>query len=134
MAMTPVSGHGAAIIVDPSGAATQFEDTDWTINKTGVHADITDSSTAGYQKFKGIVKGGTFTINGVWDDTTIPDTDVALDMNDETTIKFEVGSGSKFYQFAAIIETLTVTNDNRADVVRYSISGKINGSITDPVT
>ena len=134
MAMTPVSGHGGAIIVDPSGGATQFENTDWTLNKTAVLADITDSSTSGYQKKKSIVKGGTFTINGVWDDTTIPDTDVTLDQGDEVTLKLEVGAGSKFYQFAAIIETLTVTDDNRADVIRYAVTGHVNGTITDPVT
>lgn len=64
----------------------------------------------------------------------IPDTDISGDPGDEVTLKLYAGDSGKFYTFAAVIENLEITVPQTQDVVRFNLSYKSNGAITDPVT
>ncbi len=96
---------------------------------------MTDSSAAGWEKRKLIVKGGSFKFEFIFNDDNIPDTDITLDEGDEGTVRFNLGNSSpqKFYSFPGIVETLEIVN-SQTDVIKGSVSGFINGPITDPIT
>lgn len=129
------TGHGGTITVDPSGTPVTFDGiTEWKLTKTARLADTTHGGTSGWEQRKKILKGGQWSINFIWDSTNIPDTDFTLDQGDEVTLKFLVGDSTKFYSFAAIVETLEIVDNEVSDVVRGTASGFVNGAITDPVT
>lgn len=90
--------------------------------------------SAGYAQWKKTVIEGSGRIAGPWDSTVLPDVDVTLDAGDEVTLKLYVGDSSKFYSFAAVVENLEITCNETNDVVRYSLTYKSSGTITDPIT
>jgi hypothetical protein len=124
-------------VTNPDGTVVNktFHNTQWTLTKTAKLADVTDSSSAGWEKRKIILKGGSFKFEFIFDDANIPDTDITLDEGDEGTIKFNLGSSTpqKFYSFPGIVETLEIVN-SQTDVIKGNVSGFVNGPITDPIT
>jgi hypothetical protein len=96
---------------------------------------VTDSSAAGWEKRKLIVKGGSFKFDFIFSDDNIPDVDITLDEGDEGQIRFNLGSSTpqKYYQFPAIVETMELVN-SQTDVIKGSVSGFINGAVTKAVT
>lgn len=137
------SGHGGTVFEETwsNVAGTQtvtnrtFHNTQWTLDKTSRLADVTDSSAGGFERRKLIVRGGTFKFEFIWKDDNIPDTDATLDAGTEGTLRFYLGAttGNKFYKFAAIIESVELVN-SQVDVIKGTVSGFVNGAITNPVT
>ena len=114
--------------------ATELYVSEWTLIKNPRLAEITHSGSAGSAQWKKTVEEGSGRIAGPWDSTVIPDVDVDGDAGDEVTLKLYVGDTTKFYTFAAVIDTFEITNPQTQDVVRYSLSYKSNGAITEPLT
>lgn len=146
---TSVSGNGGTVTVynstrNANGSVTAgaitgtpytFNGvTNWTLTKTGVLTEITHSGSQGCQQRKLVVRGGQFKLAFVWDANTVPDSDVTLDQGDEPVIKLKRGLNAGYYRFPAIVETCEIVVDQQKDVVRGSISGYINGPITNIVS
>ncbi len=78
-----------------------------------------------------MVRGGQFKLELVWDAYNLPDSDVTLDQGDEPVLYFKRGLNAGYYRFPAIVETLELTDDEQKDVIRGSVSGYVNGPITN---
>src|SRR5262245_16797434 len=131
MAFTCHKGHGGTVLV---GAATWDGVTKWTLNKKGRLADITHSGTGGVVRRKKTVTDGDGTVEFIWDSTNIPDTDVTLDHGDEVALVLFVGDSTKSYSFNAVVDVLTLVDDETQDVVRGTLTFFANGPFTDPIT
>lgn len=145
-----ISGHGGTIV---SGAVTyaagtvgngfiptavigptrMFHNTQWSLTKTAKLAEVTDSSSQGWEKRKRIVRGGSWKFEWIWDANNIPDTDLTLDEGNEVRLTFRLGKTApqKFYQFVGIVETFELVN-SQTDVIKGSCSGFVNGPVTNP--
>lgn len=98
------------------------------------HCGSNNTVSAGYAQWKKTVIEGSGRIAGPWDSTVLPDVDITGDAGDEVTLKLTIGDSTKFYQFAAVIENLEIIDNQTNDVIRYSMTYKSNGAITDPIT
>lgn len=125
---TGCGGH----IEKVSGGA-KLEVSKWTVRKT---ASKTVVKHSGNCDAPAVLLGGvegTFTAEGPWDDTNLPDTDYGLDAGDSLAVKFMCGASGKFYQGTALVEDFQVSLDVEG-VLTFTISGSISGAFTDPVT
>lgn len=146
-----VSGHGGTIVSAPltytagtaatgfaptasAGATRVFNNTTWTLTKTARLADVTDSSSQGWEKRKRILRGGSWKFEWIWDCNNIPDRDLTLDEGNEVQIRFNLGrtTPQKFYRLNGIIETFELVN-SQVDVIKGSCSGFINGPVANPL-
>lgn len=114
--------------------ATVINITDWQFTKTARLAEVTHSGSGGIAEWKKVLVEAAGSFNFPWDSDQIPDTDVTLDAGDTLTLELFCGDSGKKYEFAAIVESLSITNNSQNDVVRATVNFKSNGAITDPVT
>lgn len=106
----------------------------WSITRSARLADTTASDSSTRERWQSTLTGGTWTCKALWDSTVIPDTDVGLQPGTAVTLLFYVGDSTKFYQFPAVVETLTPATDNQNGVVVFDLAGKINGAVVEPLT
>jgi hypothetical protein len=97
-------------------------------------ADSTHGGTGGIEHYTAIVTGGTVQIEFLWDAVKLPDTDLSIGTGDDFVAKLKCGTTDKFYQFLVITESFSVIDNETSDVIRCSLTGRINGVVTPPVT
>lgn len=108
---------------------------EWTLTKRNRLAETTHSGSGGNAEYKKTVMEADWTANIPWDSDQIWETDVALDAGDNgSSLKFTLGDSGKFFDMPYIVESVRPIVNNQQDVVRYEVTGKSNGAITDPVT
>lgn len=123
---------------------------DWNFTKTATLVETTNSGSKGFEEYFPTKTGGAGSFNAIWDLANVPDagygdnTASSIDVNfgpDKTgqlevgalvTLKLYLGDSGKFYTFGARIESLAVTVNAVADVVKFACTFKSNGVITDP--
>ena len=123
---------------------------DWNLTKTATLVETTNSGSKGFEEYFPVKVGGAGSFNAIWDLANIPDggftdnTTSSIDSNfgpDKTgqlevgalvTLQLYLGDSGKFYTFGARIESLAVTVNAVADVVKFACTFKSNGVITDP--
>ncbi len=121
---------GVAVLPGNTGPNFVFSGiTKWELTKNAVLTEITHSGSMGWQQRKAIVRGGQFTLEFVWDANNCPDSDVTLDAGDEPVVALKRGANAGYYQFAAIVESVKLVDDNQKDVIRGTISGFTNSPI-----
>ena len=108
--------------------------TDWTLTINGRLAEVTHSGSSGFAAWLKVLEEGSGSFNAPWDDTQVPDTDIALGAGDTGTMTLYCGDSAKFFSFTFFIESLATTNNAQNDVTRYTVNFKTSGSITHPVT
>lgn len=91
---------------------------------------MTNSGSLGAAKWALVVTEGDGTFNTPWDSTQDLGSNVLLRAGDTGTTKFYHGSSGKFLQCPIIVTGNKRQNNAQNDVVRQSISFKINGAIT----
>lgn len=126
---------------------------DWNLTKTATLIETTNSGSKGYEEYFPVKVGGAGSFNAIWDLVNVPDAGYGsniysennpVDVNfgpDKTgqlevgalvTLKLYLGDSGKFYTFGARIESLAVTVNAVADVVKFACTYKSSGVITDP--
>ena len=126
------TGHGGGVVVD---GTTILGVQEWQFTKTARLAETTNAESGGIANWLKVLVEAAGSANIVWEDTQVPDTDVTLDAGDSiTALRLDVGDTAKFYSFAAIVESLQMTNNNLNDAVKFTVNWWSNGAITDPVT
>lgn len=120
--------------------ATNFAVIDWSFTTTNRVAEVTNAGSGGYAEFIPTVVEGSGTANCLWDSTNIPDVGTAgpldptrISGTDTVTLKLYCGNSTKFYSFAAVIESLQVTSNAQNDAVKFSVNFKSTGVITGPL-
>jgi len=132
LAVAPAATNAAGA---PTGVGYVFNGvTKWELTRSAVLAEITHSGSLGEQQRKAVVRGGQFSLDFVWDANNCPDSDVSLDAGDEPMIKLKRGGNAGYYRFPAIVETMKLTDDQAKDVLRGTISGYVNGRVTNVVS
>ena len=108
---------------------------EWTLTKRNRIAETTHSGSSGSAEYKKTVMEADWTANIPWDSDQIWETDVSLDAGDNgSSLKFYLGDSGKFFDMPYIVESIRPIVNNQQDVVRYEVTGKSNGAITDPLT
>ncbi len=149
-AYTPVSGNGGTVtvynssrsavngVVTPglaTGIAYTFTGvTKWELTVKANLAETTHAGSLGWEQRKSVTRGGQFTLDFVWDANNVPDSDVTLSAGDEPVVKLKRGANAGYYRFPSIVETMKLTDDEVKDVMRGTISGYVNGPITNVVS
>lgn len=124
------SGNGGTVTVDgdASLAVSKSE-----IRKTARLAEVTNSGTAA-TLFRSVVPHYEWTIEVVWDDASLPDTDVGLEEGAIVAITFKDGASAKTCALAnTTVESLVQVIDDVNDVVRAVITGR-GGTLTREAT
>lgn len=125
------NGLGGGIVIN---AGTELPVTRHVINKTARLTETTHSGNTA-TSYQNVVPDFSWEVEGIWDDTRLPDTDEALvDGTVLTTLKFEDGGSGKFVTLTGTtVESLVETEDVVNDVIRWRATGK-GGTITRQVT
>lgn len=147
MPLEVVRGIGGKVMA----GGEEFNVMDWTFTKTNTLVEITNSGSAGFAEYFPTKTEGAGSFNALWDLTNIPDagftaqtaptdpdfgpdkTASPLEVGNLVTLKLYIGDSGKFYEFPARIESLAVTVNAVADVVKFAATFKSSGVITDPV-
>jgi|694.fasta_scaffold43721_12 hypothetical protein len=124
---------------------------DWNFTKTSTLVETTNSGSKGFEEYLPTKTGGAGSFNAIWDSVNIPDSSFTdnngatidynfgpdkagqLEVGALVTLKLTLGDSGKFYTFGARIESLAVTVNAVADVVKFACTFKSSGVITDPV-
>lgn len=149
MPLDVVRGMGGKVL---AGTA-EFNILDWTFTKTNTLVEITNSGSAGYAEYFPTKTEGAGSFNALWDLSNMPDsgytantsttisddfgpdkaTTGPLEVGNLVVLKLYIGDSGKFYQVPSRIESLAVTVNAQADVVKFACSFKSSGLIVDPV-
>lgn len=118
-----------------TGGGTDLHVTDWEINVVSRQAEVTNSGSSGVAQWQHLLTEGTWRANLPWDSTIIPGVDVAAFLpGASATVTLVVGDSGKLFSFSSLTESLQVISNSQNDIVRAVIAGKVNGTITHPVT
>ncbi len=132
--MAHYSGSEGKVIITSAAGTPELEVTGWTLEKAATLAEITNSTTAKACKYKLVKKGGTCTLDIIWDSVKTPE-DCSLDEGDELTADLRLGdSGKEYNNVPLIVERLSVTGCTQDGVVTYQVNANINGTVPDPAT
>ena len=145
MPLEVVRGMGGKVF----SGATEFNVLDWTFTKTNTLVEITNSGSKGFAEYFPTKTEGAGSFNALWDFTNIPDTGYTendgdpdfgpdksaapLEVGNLVTLKLYIGDSGAFYEVPARIESLAITVNAVADVVKFACSFKSSGAIIDPV-
>jgi hypothetical protein len=122
--MAFVSGNGGTITLAGSPAVV-VENSLWRLQKASNLGETTNSSTNGWQTFKGTTKTGTLTVEIPYDIDAPPDADGTLDDGDEFTATLKIGAGNKKYECVGVVENVEVVDDQKGDIVRAVVTARV---------
>lgn len=140
-----VKGTGGKVLA----GTTEFAILDWTMTKTSTLVETTNSGSGGYSEYFPTKTEAAGSFNALWDSSNIPDAGNTanttpidedfgpdksgpLEVGQLVTLKLYLGDSGKFYSVPSRIESLAVTVNAVADVVKFACTFKSSGLITDP--
>lgn len=128
-----------------TSGATDFAVVDWQFTVTNRTAEVTNAGSAGWAEFITTVTEGAGSANCIWDSTNIPDGSGVAPLDpwrggatiasgtETVALKLYCGNSTKFYSFNAVIESLQVTSNAQNDAVKFAVTFKATGVITQPI-
>lgn len=141
-----VKGIGGKVLA----GSTEFAILDWTFTKTNTLVEVTNSGSAGYAEYFPTKTEGAGSFNALYDSTTPPDAGYTentfgatstnfgpdktgtLEVGALVTLKLYIGDSGKFYEVPSRIESVAITVNAVADVVKFACTFKSSGKIVDP--
>lgn len=127
------SGQSGKAKLGAAGADINI--TDWSLSLTSRLAETTHSGSGGYAAWQHVLAEGNGTFNAPWDSEQVPDTDIGIGPGDTISdLRLFCGDSTKFFSFAAVVESLQTVVNTQNDIVRYTISFRTTGAITHPIT
>jgi len=142
-----IKGIGGKVLA----GSTEYAILDWNFTKTNTLVEITNSGSAGFAEYYPTKTEGAGSFNALYDSANSPDatnvvntygstsTDFGpdkgglLEVGSLVTLKLYLGDSGKFYSVPSRIESLAITVNAVADVVKFACTFKSSGVITDPV-
>lgn len=125
------NGLGGGVVIN---GGAELPVTRHVVNKTARLTETTYSANTA-TSYQSVVPDFSWEIEGIWDDTVLPDTDANLtDGTVLTTLVFQDGTSTKSVTLSGTtVESLVETEDVVNDVIRWRATGK-GGTITRQVT
>lgn len=121
-------GHGGQVTV--MNTNVELGVSKWTLRKSAVLANKTNSKSAGHKQRQKTVRDSTFTIEMPWDDETDPED---IGFFEGETIKVVLMKGESGWGHSSddcIIESVEITDDEDEDIVRLVVTGYSNKVMT----
>jgi hypothetical protein len=122
------SGIGGKI----TSGANEFAVMDWQFTTSNRKSEVTHSGSGGWAEWISGVTEGSGSANCVWDSTKVPEDFGLNPFGSTASLVLTVGNSTKTYAFSAIIDSIAVTSNARADAVTFSVNFTATGTITNP--
>lgn len=126
------SGVGGKLTI----GGTDLEVANWSYNENARLAEVTNSASGGLAVYIDTVTEVSWTCEGPWDSTALPDTDVGAIPGTQAALVLTFGNSTKTMTLAdTVVESLAFTVDTVGGTsIRFTASGKGTSGITRATT